>query len=246
MEITYLVHLKNISLKNYLERRLVMKKGSLMILVVCSTLLLSCGTSSPEGILKPEILYRSPALDFTKVQTVAIMPVNNYDSEIPEVSGSINDGLPVELKSAQKAWQVISYDEVLRKVNEKSLGRGYQNYVADLNTYVQAAGRTPNFTAETFTFFEQLKKEMNFQAMIFTSYGYTEQAGIQNFMGIKIPTKTRHLTVTTVLYDLSSRRAWWLARLSVQGGDKTNIPDLVRTVTQGIAQNFGKGTLRQL
>jgi len=191
-------------------------------------------------------MYRSPALDFTKVQAVAIFPVNNYGSEVPEVSGAINDGLAIELKGAQKAWQVIGYDEVLRKVNDKGLGRGYQNYVADLNTYVQAAGGTPNFTAETLTFFDQLKKELNFQALIFTSYSYSEEAGTKQVLGLNIPTKGKKLSVTSILYEISSRRAWWVARMSVQGNEATPIPNLVRAATQGIAQNFGKGTLRQL
>lgn len=222
---------------------------SLFLLVTAITLFVSCATSNTDMILKPEILYRSPALDFTKVQAVAIMPVNNYESEVPEVSGAINDGLPIELKSAQRAWKVISYDEVLRKMNEKGLGRGYQNYVADLNTYVQAAGGTPNFTAETFKFFEDLRKEMNFEALLFTSYGYSEEVkmGEKYLWGtVDLSSKTKKLSVTVVLYDLSSRRAWWLGRLSLQGGEKVSILDLVKSVVQGISQNFGKGTLRQL
>ena len=177
------------------------------------------------------------------------MPVNNYENEVPEVSGAINDGLPIELKTTQRAWKVISYDEILRKMNEKGLGRGYQNYVADLNTYVQAAGGTPNFTAETFKFFEDLRKEMNFEALLFTSYGYSEEVKMGEKLlwgAVDLSSKTKKLSVTVVLYDLSSRRAWWLGRLSLQGGEKVSIPDLVKSVVQGISQNFGKGTLRQL
>lgn len=221
----------------------------LFLLVAAITLFISCATSNTDMILKPEILYRSPALDFTKVEAVAVMPVNNYENEVTEVSGAINDGLPIELKSVQKAWKVISYDEILRKMNEKGMGRGYQNYVADLNTYVQAAGGTPNFTAETYKFFEELAKEMNFEALLFTSYGYSEEVkmGEKYLWGtVDLSSKIKKLSVTTVLYDLSSRRAWWLGRLSLQGGEKVSIPDLVRSVVQGISQNFGKGTLRQL
>jgi len=227
-------------MKNQL-RRLVISLPELLLAFT----LISCATASTDSILKPEILFRSPALDFTKVVAVAIMPVNNYENEVPEISGAINDGLPIELKSAQKAWKVISYDEILRKMNEKGWGRGYQNYVADLNTYVQAAGGTPNFTAETFKFFEDLKNEMKFEALLFTSYGFSEQAGFKNILGLNIPTTIKRLSVTVVLYELSSRRAWWLARLSIQGNDINN-EEMVRTVTQGISQNFGKGTLRQL
>jgi len=170
----------------YITGSLSLKGVLITLLALVPLLLSSCGSSSPEMILKPEILYRSPQLDFTQVQTVAVLPVNNYQNEVPEVSGLINDGLPTELRGAQKAWNVISYDEVLRKVNEKGLGRGYQNYIADLNTYVQVAGGTPNFTAETLNFFEQLKKEMNFQALLFTSYGYSEQAGATDYVYFKV------------------------------------------------------------
>lgn len=227
-------------MKNQLRRLVI----SLPVLLLGFTLM-SCASASTDSILKPEILFRSPALDFTKVAAVAIMPVNNYENEVPEISGAINDGLPIELKSAQKAWKVISYDEILRKMNEKGWGRGYQNYVADLNTYVQAAGGTPNFTAETFKFFEDLKNEMKFEALLFTSYGFSEQAGFKNVLGLNIPTTIKRLNVTVVLYELSSRRAWWLARLSIQGNDISN-EEMVRTVNEGISQNFGKGTLRQL
>jgi len=224
-----------------------------IIIVICiitlNFLVTSCATSGPNVIFKPETLYRSPSLDFTKINAVAIMPVNNYDNEVPEVSGAINDAFPIELKASQKAWNVISYDEVLRRVNEKGWGRGYQNYIADLNTYIQAAGGTPNFTSETYKFFDDLSKELNFQAIIFTSYSYTEeiQPGEKLFYGaIDLSTKTKILSITTVLFDLSSRRAWWLARISVRGGEKVSIPELVGSAIQGIAQNFGKGTLRQL
>ncbi len=222
---------------------------SFFFLITAITLFISCAASSTYMIIKPEILYRSPALDFTKVQAVVIMPVNSYESEVPEVSGAINDGLPIELKIAQQAWKVIAYDEVIRKMNEKGLGRGYQNYVADLNTFVQAAGGTPNFTAETYKFFEEMSNEMGFQAMIFTSYGYSEQVqgGEKLLFGaLDLSTKTKKLSVTTILYDLSSRRALWLGRLSLEGGDKVSILELVKSVVQGISQNFGKGTLRQL
>ena len=163
-------------MKNQLRRLVV----SLPVLLLAFTLM-SCASASTDSILKPEILFRSPALDFTKVAAVAVMPVNNYESEVPEISGAINDGLPIELKSAQKAWKVISYDEILRKMNEKGWGRGYQNYVADLNTYVQAAGGTPNFTAETFKFFEDLKNEMKFEALLFTSYCFSNKQVLRMF-----------------------------------------------------------------
>ena len=130
-------------------------------------------------------------------------------------------------------------------MNEKGLGRGYQNYIADLNTYVQAAGGTPNFTSETFKFFVDLKTEMNFEALLFTSYGFSEQAGFKNVLDLNIPTTIKRLSVTVVLYELSSRHAWWLARLSIQRNDISN-EEMVHSVTQGISQNFGKGTLKQL
>ncbi|MDH7605313.1 MAG: hypothetical protein QHH13_10460 [Melioribacter sp.] len=221
----------------------------IMCIIALNFIVVSCATSGPNVIFKPETLYRSPALDFSKIQAVAIMPVNNYDNEVPEVSGAINDALPIELKASQKAWNVISHDEILRKVNEKGWGRGYQNYVADLNTYVQVAGGTPNFTSETYKFFDDMSKELNFQAIVFTSYSYIEeiQPGEKLFYGaIDLSTKTKILSITTILFDLSSRRAWWLARISVKGGEKVLIPELVRSAIQGIAQNFGRGILRQL
>jgi hypothetical protein len=212
--------------------------------LVCSSFLQSCASSSKtEGIEKPQLLFRSPNLDFTKVAAVGIMPVNSHEVEIPEITGMLSEELASDLKRAQSAWKVISSDEILRRVNELGLGRGYQNYVADLNTFVGAGGATPLFSAETQKFFEQLKKEMNVQALLFTSYGYSETTEIREFLGIKTPTTVKVLRVHTTLYDLSSLRTWWMAMIVTRGEENTK---LVRDASLSFAQNFGKGTLRQL
>jgi len=225
---------------------------SLSVFSLLSMLLLSCGTSSTDVIFKPEMNYRSPQLDFTKVQAAAIMPVNCYSNEVTEITGLVNDGLPAELKRTQVAWKIISYDEVLRKVNDAGLGRGYQNYIADLNTYVTVAGMTPNFTSETKNFFDQLKKEMNFEAILFTSYGFSEVTVMETsivgamFGAPNQPTVKKVLSVSVALYDLTSQRTWWVAKLSLRGSQSLTNAELARKVIEGIANNFGKGDLRQL
>jgi len=158
-----------------------------MFLLFTVLLLFSC-TASRElnQIFVPEVLQRSPNLDFMKVESMAIMPLNCYSNEIPELTGLINDGLPAELKRSQTAWDVLGYDEVLRKVNDAGLGRGYQNYIADLNTYVSVAGMTPNFTSETKLFFDKLSKEMNFEAVLFTSYGFSERTEMRRNSALTI------------------------------------------------------------
>ena len=224
------------------------------ILVFLSLFLLSCGsTSTTEKIFKPEISYRSPALDFSKVNAIAIMPVNSYSDEVPKITGLINDGLPAELKSVQTAWNVFGYDEVLRKVNDAQLGRGYQNYIADLNTFTSVAGMTPNFTAETQTFFNQLAKKMNFEAILFTSYGFSrgtvkEHSTWNKLLGGTgvINVMKKRLGVTVVLYDLTSHRTWWTAKLTLTVDDNMSNAELARKVIEGIVNNFGKGELRQL
>lgn len=218
------------------------------ILVFLSLFLSSCGVSKTAVIFKPELSYRSPALDFTKMQAIAIMPVNSYSNEVVEITSLVNDGLPAELERTQIGLKIFSYADVLRTLNKKGLGRGYHNYIADLNTYVTAAGMTPNFTSETQTFFDQFKKEMNFQAILFTSYGFFERTitkpGFLNYGTVQTIEKT--LSVTVVLYDLTSRRAWWVAKLSLTGGENFTNAELARKVIEGIASNFGKGELRQL
>jgi hypothetical protein len=234
-----------------------MKKVNTVIfwsLFLLSLTMLACTASKrTDKIYTPEILYRSPNLDFTKVEAAAIMPVNCYTNEIPEFTGFVNDGLPSELNRVQTAWKIISTDEVLRKVNEAKLGRGYQNYIADLNTFTSAAGMTPNFTSETQNFFDHLKNEMGIGAILFTSYGYdrgtVEEYNAWNkaFGGTGyVKVMKKRLSVSVVLYDLESRRTWWLAKLSLTADD--NFPDieLARKVIEGICNNFGKGDLRQL
>lgn len=224
------------------------KTLSVLVLVLLSMFLSACAAANNNVIFKPEINYRSPALDFTKVQAAAIMPVNCFTNEVTEMSALINDGLPAELKRTQSAWKIFSYDEVLRKLNEKGLGRGYQNYIADLNTYATVAGMTPNFTAETQTFFDQLKKEMNFEAILFTSYGFAEVT-VQEYnflLGRNMPSQRKNLSVAVVLYDLTSRRTWWVAKLTLQGTESLSNAELARKVIEGITNYFGKGELRQL
>jgi hypothetical protein len=218
------------------------------ILLPLTLLVSSCGSSSgSDKIFTPEILYRSPDLDFTKVQALAIMPVNCYSDEVPEITGLVNDGLPEQLKSTQKAWKIYSYDEVLRKVNDAGLGRGYQNYIADLNTYVTVAGSTPNFTKETQTFFDQLKSDMNFQALLLTSYGFSEYTvQKKNFLGGMVQATEKTLSVSVMVYDLDSHRTWWVAKLSLKSSEDFSNAQLAQKVLEGIANNFGKGQLRQL
>lgn len=218
-----------------------------------SMVLVSCGSAGADVIFKPELSYRSPNLDFTKVEAIAIMPVNCYSNEVPEITSLVNDGLASELKRSQTAWKIFSCDEVLRKLNEAGLGRGYQNYIADLNTFVTAAGMTPNFTSETYKFFDDLKKEMNFQAILFTSYGFTTETVTEHstlnvlFGGSgQVAVEKKRLSVTVVLYDLSTHRTWWVSKLSLQGNmDLTNV-ELSQKVVEGIVNYFGKGDLRQL
>lgn len=229
------------------------KTLSVLILALISMFLLSCAAPQNNVIFKPEINYRSPALDFTKVQAAAIMPVNCYSNEVVEMTGLVNDGLPAELKRVQTAWKIFSYDEVLRKVNDAGLGRGYQNYIADLNTFTTVAGMTPNFTAETKTFFDQLKKEMNFEAILFTSYGF-DRGTVQEYSAVNkifggsgnVQVMKKSLGVTVVLYDLTSRRTWWIAKLTLTVDDSMTNAELARKVIEGITNYFGKGELRQL
>lgn len=224
------------------------------VLLPLSMLFLSCSAATTyDKIFKPEVSYRSPELDFTKVTAMAILPVNCTSDEVPELTSAIDQGLAFELKRAQKAWQVFGTDDVLRTLNEKNLGRGYQNYIADLNTFASVAGHTPNFTLETKTFFNQLKKEMNIGAILFTSYGFSEIQETEYSFTNKLlggsgnVLKTSYkLTVTVILYEISNARAWWVSRLTLKGSERFPIAELGRKVVEGIANNFGKGTLRQL
>ena len=213
-----------------------------------SLLSMSCASAGgSEAIFKP-MSFRSPQLDFSKVQAMAIMPINATTDEVPELTALINDGLPSELKRSQSAWKILGHDEVLRTLNDKGLGRGYQNYLADLNTYSMVAGTTPNFTAETKTFFSEIKKEMKIEAILFTSYGFKEETVVQPalFGMVNVPVQRKVLTVSVILYEISSQRTWWVSKLTVQSTGKQRNADLAAEVLKGIANSFGKGDLRQL
>lgn len=221
-----------------------------ILLLLFFLILTSCATTkTPTTIFKPNTMYRSPSLNFTKIYSIAIMPVNNEQDEIPEISSAINDGFPAELKSAQNAWKIFSSFEILKILNEKGWGRGYQNYIADLNTYDKVGGYTPNFTAETQSFFQDLANELGFQAIVFSSYSYNEniipgEKLLYGFVDLSI--KKKELSITTILYDINSKRAWWIAKISVEGEGSVTSQELVKAAIQGIVQNFGKGSLRQL
>jgi len=222
-----------------------LRPAAVCALSLLSASLMACGASRSSEIFKPES-YRSPQLDFTKVQAVAIMPVSAFTNEIPELTSLINDGLPAELRRSQTAWRVIDQGEVLRVVNDKDLGRGFQNYVADLNVYAGSTGTGANFTAETKAFFTALRRESNIQAILFVTYGFAEAQGVQTCLLIyTCPVTTRTLRVNVALYELSSQRIWWMSTLTHTGKGKSNT-DLAAAVIRGIANDFGKGALRQL
>lgn len=215
-------------------------------LLSLSLIVISCSASGRNEILKPQVLYRSPSLDFSKVKKCGVMPVNNIGSEIPEINELLTNGIFTELKLSQKAWEISSADEILREMNEAGLGRGYQNYIADLNTYANAAGATPVFTAETQKFFDDLKTKFGIEALLFTAYLYEEKQGYEDFLGYKISKQYGVLQVYTALYDITSKRTWWVAEMALQQSASDPKFQLVKGITQSFAQNFGKGTLRQL
>lgn len=237
-----------------------MKKSILnkcIIPIITLIIFSTCSTSQKtqtEIIFKPDFSYRSPNLDFTKVERAAILPINCSSNEIPEITNLINDNISRSLESAQKAWKFYSPTEILIKINEAGLGRGYQNYIADLNTFTTVAGMTPNFTAETHEFFEKLSNLMNFQALIFTNYIYSEKVvqewdAVAALLSSKNPyvnKKKKVLTVWCVLYDLKSKRTWWTSKLSLEAYEEVSNSELTRKVIEGISNNFGKGDLRQL
>lgn len=232
-------------------RKFILQIFGRFIILLIPFFLFSCATSTKTvEIFKPQELYRSPALDFTKVSVCGIMPINNIGSEYPTITYSLGQNLYNDLKSMQKAWNIISDEDLLRDINEGGLGRGYQNYIADLNTFSTVGGATPLFTAETQEFFKELRAQYNIDALLFTSYNYYERqltSDSQSIIFKMLEESTeRHIEVYTALYNIETKRVWWVCRQGLKSG--TNIPmeELVASATKSIGQNFGKGTLRQL
>jgi len=227
---------------------------SITIILLFTFISCSSSTETVEVIYKPDYSYRSPNLDFSKVKAAAILPVNCSSNEIPELTDLLNNSIGTEISKVQKAWKIYSPIDVLNKTNDANLGRGYQNYIADLNTFVTVAGNTPNFTAETQDYFNDLSKIMNFEALIFVNYSYNEKVTsefdpVLALISSKNPyknVKKKVLSVSAVLYHLQSKRTWWVARLTLEGPKEVSNAELSRKVIEGIANHFGKGDLRQL
>jgi hypothetical protein len=191
--------------------------------------------------------YRSPQLNFAAVNAIGIMPVNPYTNPVPELESLINDGQAAELRRAQSAWQVLSFGDVLRAVNDLNIGRGYQNYLADLNTYASSAGVTPNFTAETKAFFQELQRGLNVEALLFSSYGFSEVVVERNpNCRILCAPNRRSLRVNVSLYHIPTGRVWWTANLGLTGTDRTTPAEFSQAILRALAENFGQGALRQL
>lgn len=242
----------NLYLKNQIKGESIMKNLLISaVIFITFIFFVGCAASSKTvEIFKPQELYRSPALDFTKVSTCGIMPINSLGSEYPEITGILGQGLFKDLKALQKAWEVISDEDLLRKINDAGMGRGYQNYIADFNTFATVGGATPLFTAETQNFFEGLKDKYNIEALLFVSYKYSEQKILSSSTSIILQAleerTERRIEVYSALYDISSKRVWWVSRQGLKCDVKIPLNELVSHVSQSIGQNFGKGILRQL
>ncbi len=202
----------------------------------------------------PQWQFRDPDLDFTKVRSLCIFPVSSVGGEESKVTDAINVGVSQAISAQYPDWKVISAIELFQLINRHQLGRGYQNYVADLNTF-EGERDTLTFSGETLKFFEDLRGLTKCDALLFNRYKLSTVVEAGDIY--------RVLSVDPIMYFVPDRQAWWIANVTVRGwaGSRTlsievasrlfgkkpePIESLVDKVVQSIAQNLGKGTLKQL
>lgn len=196
-------------------------------------LALSCATTTTEiQIPRPSVLFRSPSLNFERIKMLCLFPVQNIGMEVPELSSGMDTGIYQLTTALYPDWRVISGVDLLQRINQYGLGRGYQNYSADLSTFAQVGWATPAFSKETKSFFKDIQKNFGCDAFLFTQYNYYPNDEV---------------VVRSILYSIPEERAWWIAMVRLNIFLKNTSPSqMASLLSQSIAQNLGKGTLRQL
>jgi hypothetical protein len=204
--------------------------------VVVTLAFLACAPTTRQVTIPPPVYsYRSPALDFTKVKGLCIMPVaslrdppNRWEEEIAPILAT---SLPAAIQAQFSGWKVYGPDEFLRFVNERNLVRGLQYFQADMMGSLppalpgsmeelstlspQGMQATPhvtevNFSKETLEFFDQLKfcealLFVRYQVYLFVPLGKSEIYRAVQLAG-------------TLFHPASGPRArWWVGLFEEKG-----------------------------
>ncbi len=203
-------------------------------LLVLAGWTLSCAMATQRRVTipTPSVQLRSPNLNFEKIKVLCLFPAHNIGTEVPELSSGLNTGISQYISAQYPDWQIISAVDLLKYINQYGLGRGYQNYSSDLSTFAQVGLATPAFTQETKSFFWDLRKRLGCDAFLFVQYNYVP--------GSEASTRS-------ILYYVPEERAWWVASIEFRLFLRSIPPSEIANLTsQSIAQNIGKGVLRQL
>lgn len=203
---------------------------------------------APDQI-RPPAAYVSPNMDFTKIGKVGVFPLfptSNPASVYPSVtddqfSETLASALTSELQTRQSQWNILGYKDVIGIVNRASLGSGYKNLQADLNTSYAGPMGVLVLSAATRKFMADMQKTAGVDAFLLGTYGLTREPRVVG----KYVALTREVDVAQVRLVLLSARdgeAWWTATVG-RYGEREGV---VREIAQSLAANLGKGTLRQM
>lgn len=203
---------------------------------------------APEQI-RPPVAYVSPNMDFTKIGKVGVFPLfpgsnpaSLYQSfSDDQFSESLVSTLTAELQTRQSQWNILGYKDIIGIINKSSLGSGYKNLQADLNTSYAGPMGALVLSAATKKFMADMQKNAGVDAFLLGTYGLTrEPRAVGKYVSL-----TREVDVAQVRLVLLSARdgeAWWTATVG-RYGDREGV---VREIAQSLAANLGKGTLRQM
>ncbi len=200
-------------------------------------------SSNTADRVGPPVGSRSPKMDFTRIDTIAVFPLfpSGQVSE-EQFAEHLVSGLTAELILRQPAWKTRSYMEVLDQINKGNLGTGYKNLQADFNTHGSGMQPLAMRSPETNEFLKQLAARCGAQAFIIGSYdlGVTHDY-ISTPVGM-IRDSKELCTVRLSLFFVDGGENWWTATITRVG----NRDAMIKEISQSLGQYVGQGTLRQL
>jgi hypothetical protein len=196
-------------------------------------------TTQVEKIPEPIYSYRSPTLDFTKLNGLCIMPfIPLRGTPTPweeKMQSMLASSLPTALQAQFPGWKIYGPDEFLNYINKNNLIRGFQYLQADLaempltalagseQQFLEflASGKSftrepavPSlrFSGETLEFFKRLEKFCDSLLLIqYQIYLFTPQQ-----VSEVTPIYWAAQVAATLFHPASGPRArWWIGLFEV-------------------------------
>lgn len=219
-------------------------KRSVVLLGLGSLITLAMLAGCATGRINAPRAYLDPAMDFSKIHTVAVVPMFPESTEDQVFSGALGLQLESALVTRQSQWKIIGSKEMLQVINSQNLGTGYKNLQADMNVPGSAMGQVA-YSPATNEFIKALKRSTGADAVLVGTYGFSQSVGgggglLGNLVNSALGgTKVK---VSLLYMNGPSAENWWTALVT-----RRRINDqVIQEMAESIAANIGKGTLLQL